>query len=132
MSTQWEKQVVHADRAPVTRGPTSAHAVRVGPFLFVTGQSGRVPGEDGYLSDPIEHARQTMENVKAILEAGGSSLGDVVKRSVVVRDLETYMAMRETIESYFPSPVASTTLKGGLMLDGMLLEVEVIAVVPEA
>jgi 2-iminobutanoate/2-iminopropanoate deaminase len=129
MDSRWEKQIVRADRAPVTRGPTSAHGVRVGPLLFVTGQSGRRPGEDGYLADPAEHARQTMENVKAIVEAGGSSMDNVIKRTVIVRDTDVYQQMRAIVESYFPSPVASTTLRGGLMAEDMLLEVEVVAVV---
>jgi 2-iminobutanoate/2-iminopropanoate deaminase len=132
MSTRWHKEIVRAERAPVTRGPTSAHAVRVGPLLFVTGQSGRRPGEDGYLADPAEHARQSMENVKAIVEAGGSTMDNVIKRTVIVRDAEAYQHMRAVVESYFPSPVASTTLRGELMADDMLLEVEVIAVVPDA
>jgi len=131
MFPAWRKDVIHADRAPTTRGPTSAHAVRVGSLLFVTGQSGRRPGEDGYQADPAEHARQTMENVKAIVEAGGSSMDNVVKRTVIVKNARLYDQMRPVVESYFPSPVASTTLQGGLMRDDMLLEVEVIAVVRE-
>jgi 2-iminobutanoate/2-iminopropanoate deaminase len=125
------KEVIKADRAPVTRGPTSAHAVRAGSLLFVTGQSGRRPGEDGYVADPAGHARQTMENVKAIVEAGGSSMDNVVKRTVIVKNPAVYDQMKSVIESYFPSPVASTTLQGGLMRDDMLLEVEVVALIPD-
>lgn len=132
MGSGWMKEIVHAARAPVTRSPTSAHGVRVGPLLFVTGQSGRRPGEDGYVADPAEHARQTMENVKAIVEAAGSSMDNVIKRTVMVGDQEAYYGkMREVVESYFPSPVASTHLWGRLSRDDMLLEVEVIALIPE-
>src|SRR5206468_1689925 len=106
--SDWRKEIIRVpeDRVPAPRSPSSAHAVRLGPLLFVTGQSGRRPGESDYLEDPIEHARQTMENVKAIVEAGGSSMEQVVKRTIVVRDLDLYLRMRPVIESYFPSPVA--------------------------
>lgn len=131
MSDGWRKQVIRAEEAPTPRSQASAHGVRVGPLLFVTGQSGRRKGEDTYVPDPVEHARQTMENVKAIVEAGGSSMANVVKRTVVVRDLETFHEIAPVIESYFPEPVASTTLRGALMLPDMQLEVEVIAVIPD-
>jgi 2-iminobutanoate/2-iminopropanoate deaminase len=133
MADDWKKTVVLASesRVPRTRGPASAHAVSVGPLIFVTGQSGRRPGEDGYVSDPAEHARQTMENIKGILEAAGSSFENVIKRTVHVANAKTHEKMRPIIESYFTSPVASTTLRGGLMRDDMLLEVEVVAVAPD-
>lgn len=131
MTSGWRKEVIWAAEAPTPRSQASAHGIRVGPFLFVTGQSGRRKGEDGYVSDPAEHARQTMENVKAIVEAGGSTMAHIVKRTVIVRDLETFRAMAPVVESYFPEPVASTTLRGALMLPDMQLEIEVIAVVPE-
>ncbi|MBV9324949.1 MAG: hypothetical protein JO352_14295 [Chloroflexi bacterium] len=128
----WTPEVITASGAPAPRGPTSAHAVRVGPLLFVTGQSGRRPGEDAYLVDAREHARQTMENVKAIVEAGGSRMDLVVKRTIVARDFDLYRQVIDVIESYFPRPVASTSLRGGLMLEDMLLEVEVVAAVAGA
>lgn len=131
MTGAWRKEVITAPNAPAPRSAGSAQGVRVGPFLFVTGQSGRRPGESGYIADPVGHARQTMENVKAIVEAGGSSMEHVVKRTIIVSDLDAFGAMRDVIESYFPTAVASTTLRGALMLPDMLLEVEVVAVVPE-
>ena len=133
MAQSWQKTIISApeSRVPRTRGPASAHAVSVGPFIFVTGQSGRRPGEDGYVSDPAEHARQTMENIKGILEAAGSSFENVIKRTVHVANAKAHEKMRPVIEKYFTSPVASTTLQGGLMRDDMLLEVEVVAVVPD-
>jgi len=133
MAKSWRKTVISApeSRVPRTRGPASAHAVSVGPFVFVTGQSGRRPGEDGYVSDPAEHARQTMENIKGILESAGTSFEHVIKRTVHVANAKVHEKMRPVIEKYFTTPVASTTLQGGLMRDDMLLEVEVVAVVPD-
>ena len=132
MTKARRKQIVTTSQAPAPRSAASAQGVRAGPLLFVTGQSGRKPGEDRYIADPVEHARQTMENVKAIVEAGGSTMANVVKRTVVVKDLEVFRLVAPIIESYFPEPVASTTLRDAMMLPDMLLEVEVIAIVPDA
>jgi 2-iminobutanoate/2-iminopropanoate deaminase len=132
MASKWKKEIIRAEGAPGTRMPSSAHGVKIGPLLFVTGQSGRRPGEDGYVADPAEHARQTLENVKAIVEAGGSSMDNVIKRTVIVKNTQVYQQMRPVVESYFPSPVASTHLWGRLSRDDMLLEVEVVAFVPDA
>jgi 2-iminobutanoate/2-iminopropanoate deaminase len=133
-SGRWKKEIVEVstDRVPATRIRSTAPAVKVGPLLFVTGQSGRhLGGQDNYSDDPAEQARQTMENIKAILEAAGSSLDQVVKRTIYVKDPELYDAMRPVVDGYFPSPVASTTLQTGFLRDKMI-EIEVIAVVPES
>ena len=129
----WEKEIitVSSDRLPRPRIPSTAPAIKVGPLLFVTGQSGRnVGGEDNYSDDPATQARQTMENIKAILEAAGSSFEHVVKRTIFVSDARLYDAMRPVVDGYFPSPVASTTVQTGFLRDKMI-EVEVIAIVPE-
>ncbi len=134
MSSSWKKEIIRApsDRAPATRTPASAHAVRVGPLVFVTGQSGRQPGgADNYSDDPAEQARQTMENIKAILEEAGTSLEHAIKRTVIVGHPSMLPKIRPVLESYFTSPVASTTLQGCLMREEKVLEVEVIALVPE-
>ena len=131
----WRKQVVTvpADKAPVTRIKSSAHAVRVGPLVFVTGQSGRHLGEDNYSDDPAEQVEQTILNLKAILEESGSSLENVIKRTVIVSDMDKYALMRPVIERYFSaSPVASTTIQAAFVHDTKVVEIEVVAVVDEA
>ncbi|MFI5266519.1 MAG: RidA family protein [Chloroflexota bacterium] len=130
MSSGWHKEIVQAEGAPPLLARTSAHAIRIGPLLFVTGQTGRRPDGNGFSSDPAEQARQTMENVKAIVEAGGSSMANVVKRTLIVRDAAAYERMKPVIEGYFPSPVASTTMQGTPLNDAAWLEVDVVALVP--
>jgi 2-iminobutanoate/2-iminopropanoate deaminase len=134
MSGSWRKEVISvpSDKAPVTRIKSSAHAVRVGPMVFVTGQSGRHLGEDAYSDDPAEQARQTILNLKAILEESGSSLENVIKRTVIVSDMDKYALMRPVIESYFTSPVASTTIQANFVHDQKVIEIDLIAVVDEA
>lgn len=131
MSSGWHKEIVQAAGAPAVLARTSAHAVRVGPLLFVTGQTGRRPDGSGYASDPAEQARQAMENVKAIVEAGGGSMGNVVKRTLIVRDAAAYQRMKPVIESYFPTAVASTTMQGTPLNTDAWLEVEVVALVDD-
>ena len=66
----------------------------------------------------------------AILEEAGTSFEQVIKRTVHISDAKFYEKMLPVLEEYFVTPVASTTLRGGLMREDMLLEVEVIAVLP--
>lgn len=133
MSRSWKKRIVRVpeSRLPAPRIKSTASAIRVGPLLFVSGQSGRNPGGvDAYSADPATQARQTMENIKTILEEAGSGLEHVVKRTIFIKDPELYGAMRPVVDGYFPSPVASTSVQTGFLHD-KLIEIEVIAVVPD-
>jgi 2-iminobutanoate/2-iminopropanoate deaminase len=133
VSGGWRKELIEvpADRLAQPRIRSTVPAVKVGPLLFVTGQSGRHPGgQDDYSAEPAEQARQTMENIKAILEAAGTSFDHVLKRTIYIKDVEAYATMRPVVDSYFPSPVASTSVQTGFLHE-KLIEVEVIAVVPE-
>jgi 2-iminobutanoate/2-iminopropanoate deaminase len=132
--TTWKKEIIRAPAGavPPTRVPSSAHAVRFGPLLFVTGQSGRRSGEPEYAADPAEQARQCLENIGAILLQAGSSFENVLKRTIVVRDRAEYGAIRPIVDQYFVSPVASSIIESGLLRDEhKALEIEVIACIPE-
>jgi 2-iminobutanoate/2-iminopropanoate deaminase len=133
MTRSWKKQVIQppASKLPAPRIKSTGSAIRVGPLLFVSGQSGRnVGGSDDYSSDPAEQARRTMENIKVILEEAGTTFDNVVKRTIFIKDPVLYDKMRPVIDGYFPSPVASTSVQTGFLHD-KLIEVEVIAVVPD-
>jgi 2-iminobutanoate/2-iminopropanoate deaminase len=130
----WKKEVIRAPASDVrpTRVGSSAHAVRFGPLLFVTGQSGRRLEDPEYSTDPVEQARQCLDNIGAILRAAGSSYEHVLKRTIIVRDRHEYDAVRPVIEEYFTSPVASSIIESGLLRDEQkALEIEVIAGVPD-
>lgn len=131
MTADWSKHEVRTGRAPAVLAASSAQAIRVGPLLFVTGQTGRNPDGTGYSPDPAEQARQTLENVKAIVEAGASSMARVIKRTTIVRDAAVYELMKPVIESYFPAAVASTTVCGTLLNPEALIEIEVVALVDD-
>jgi 2-iminobutanoate/2-iminopropanoate deaminase len=131
----WKKEVIHAPASAVrpTRVGSSAHAIRFGPLLFVTGQSGRRLEDPEYSADPVEQARQCLDNIGAILREAGSSYEHVLKRTIIVRDRSEYTAVRPVVEEYFVSPVASSIIESGLLRDEQkALEIEVIACIPDS
>lgn len=130
----WEKEVIRVPASEVrpTRVGSSAHAIKFGPLLFVTGQSGRRLEDPEYSADPAEQARQCLDNIGAILREAGSSYEHVLKRTIVIRDRKEYDLIRPVMEEYFVSPVASSIIESGLLRDEQkMLEVEVIAGVPD-
>ncbi len=108
-----------------------SEAVRVGHLLFLSGQIGTLPGTTDLAPGGIQgEARQTMENIKAVLEANGSSMDRVVKATVMLLDISEWPAFNEVYVDYFPGdkPARSAFAGSGLAL-GARCEVEVIAVV---
>ena len=109
-------------------------AVRVGNLLILSGKLGTLPGTMKLAPGGIKaEARQTMENIKASLEAYGSGMEDVVKCTVMMADIDEWSAFNEVYVTYFPGPkpARSAFEAAGLALGGRL-EVECWAEVPEA
>jgi 2-iminobutanoate/2-iminopropanoate deaminase len=106
-------------------------AVRVGHLLFLSGDLGIVPGSRALVEGGIgPETRQTLENIKATLEANGSSLAEVVKCTVFLADIAEWAAMNEVYKTYFPTnpPARSALGTSGLAL-GARTEIECIATV---
>ena len=104
-------------------------AVRVDDVLFLSGQIGVRPGTRELVPGGITaETRQTMENIKAVLEYAGSSLDRVVKCTVMLADFDDYAAMNAVYASYFPQdpPARSALGSNGLAL-GAVVEIECIA-----
>lgn len=106
-----------------------SEAVRVGNMLYLSGQVGEVQAESGetvLVEGGIQaETRQTMENIKEVLERYGSSLDRVVKCLVMIEDMSEWSAMNEVYESYFPGhkPARSAIGADGLAL-GAKVEIE--------
>lgn len=101
-------------------------AVRVGDMLYLSGQVGNRPSETTVVEGGIDaESRQTLDNVKAILEANGASMTDVVKCSVMLDDMADWPRFNEIYREYFPGPKPARSAWGadGLAL-GALVEVE--------
>lgn len=108
-------------------------AVRVGHLLFLSGQIGNLPGTTDLAPGGIQgEARQTMENIRTVLEASGSSMDRVIKATVMLADIAEWPAFNEVYVTYFPGekPARSAFAGSGLAF-GARCEVEVIATVGE-
>ncbi len=108
-------------------------AVRVGDMLYLSGTLGRAPGEKDLVPGGIgPETRQTMENIKATLEANGSSMDRVVKCFVMLADINEWAAMNAVYRTYFktPYPARSAMGAGGLAL-GARVEIECMATVAD-
>ncbi len=120
------KQQILTDNAPVPAGPYS-QGLRVGDFVFVAGQGPNDPHTRKLAGDTIEEqTAQTLENVKAILEAAGATMADVVKATVHLSDLGLFSRFNKVYESYFPDPKPVRTTVGSQLM-GIMVEIDVIA-----
>src|SRR5689334_12446045 len=98
------KQQIRTTSAPTPAGPYS-QALVVGNLVFVAGQGPTNPAT-GKVAGPTieEQTTQVLENIKAILEAGGASMADVVKSTVHLSDLANFAAFNAVYATYFPDP----------------------------
>jgi len=95
------KKVITSKDAPKAIGPYSA-GVRTGNLIFSAGQLGIDPLTGEFVSDEVvEQTRQALKNLKAILEAGGSALDNVVKTTVFLRDMNDFAAMNAVYAEFF-------------------------------
>jgi 2-iminobutanoate/2-iminopropanoate deaminase len=122
------RQAILTDKAPKPIGPYSQGIVE-GGFIFVAGQGCMNPATGKLaLGDVRSETTQTFANIKAILEAGGSSLDDVVKCNVYLRDIDDFAAMNEVYAAMFQPPYpARTTIQAGALPGGIAVEIECIA-----
>jgi 2-iminobutanoate/2-iminopropanoate deaminase len=121
------KQQIQTDKVAAPGGAYS-QAIRAGDFVFVSGQGPRNP-VTGKMGETIEEqTAQTLENIKAILEAAGTSMADVVKSTVHLTDLSMFERYNKVYASYFPDPKPVRTTVGSQLLN-ILVEIDVIAYV---
>lgn len=122
------KEVVYTENAPKPIGPYS-QAVKVGKMLFVSGQIPIDPKTGEVVKGDIkEQTRQVMENIKAVLEAAGYTLDDVVMSFVYLADLNHFPAYNEVYSQYFKEkPPARVTIQAARLPKDVLIEVAVIA-----
>ncbi len=110
-----------------------SEAVRVGNTVYLSGQLGITPGTTELVPGGIaEETRQTMENIRAVLERHGSSLDRVVKCTIFLADIAEWPRMNEVYVTYFrdKKPARSAVAGSGLAL-GARVEIDCIAVVED-
>lgn len=124
-----EREIVQTTSGRAVSLPYSA-AVRAGGFIFVSG-SVSVDSASGQLAgkgDVRAQTRQVLENIRAVLVAGGSSLEKVVKSTVFLTHMSDFSAMNEVYREFFPvdPPARSTVGVNELARSEFLVEIEVV------
>jgi 2-iminobutanoate/2-iminopropanoate deaminase len=120
-----------AIEGPPTSGPYSAAIVAEGRFLYVSGQG---PIRDGAVvaGSIEEQTLLTLKNLANVLDAAGLGAADVVRCGVFLRDIGDFDAMNSVYERFFPAPRPTRTTVGAELSDGMLVEIDCIALMPDA
>ena len=125
------RSIITTDGAPAAIGPY-AQGVRVGNLIFTAGQGGLDPITGQVVPGGIkEQTERTIANLKAVLEAGGSSLGQVVKATVFLKDINDFAAMNAVYTTFFENDFdtlpARTTVEAARLPRNLLVEIEVVA-----
>ena len=122
------KEIISTEKAPGAIGPYS-QAVKYGNMVFTSGAIGIVPGTGLFPEGGVQaQARQCLENLKAVLEASGSSLENVLKTTVFIKDMNDFSKINEIYGQYFTEkqPGRSCVEVARLPKDA-LIEIEAIA-----
>lgn len=122
------KEVINTNNTPEAIGPYS-QGVIVGDFVYTSGQIPLNPVTGELVTDIKLATKQSMENIKAILEEAGTSLNNVVKTSIFLKDLNDFEAVNEVYGTYFieNKPARSCVQVAKLPKDAVI-EIEAIAV----
>jgi len=120
------RDAIYTDDAPKAVGPYS-QGIRTGGLLFVSGQLPK-PADGDLIDDVAAATRQALENVRAIVEAGGMTMDDIVKVTIFLCDMGDFSVVNEAYADYFsdPAPARACIEVAGLPL-GACLEIEAVA-----
>jgi 2-iminobutanoate/2-iminopropanoate deaminase len=127
-----KKETIHSEKIPTPVGPYS-QGIKVGNLIFTAG-TGPFDLKTGQLllGDIRQQTRQVLENIKAILEAAGARMEDIVKTTIFLIDLKDWSAMNEVYREYFQKdPPVRSTLQVAALWGGMAVEIEAIAALSE-
>ena len=122
------RDIVLTERGPKPIGPYS-QAVKAGGFLYMSGQVALDPKTGEMIGSTIaEQTERVMNNIKGIIEAGGSNLHHVVKTTVYLKDMNDFAAMNEVYGKFFTqAPPARSTVQVARLPKDALVEIDVIA-----
>ncbi len=125
------KQIIHTDAAPKAIGPYS-QAVRSGNTVYFAGQIGLDPATMELVPGIEAQTRRVFENLKAVAQAAGGGLRDVVRLTIYLTDLGNFARVNEIMASYFiaPYPTRATVGVAGLPR-GALVEMDAIMVLQD-
>ena len=125
------KRIIQTDQAPAAIGPYS-QAIRIGDFLYTSGQIALDPESGIFLSGEIEEeTEQTLKNISAILQAGGVNFENVIKTTVYLSDLNDFTRMNQVYEKYFSkNKPARACVQVAALPKGAKIEIDAIASCP--
>ena len=122
-------QAVHTPAAPAAIGPYS-QAVRAGSTIYVSGQIPVDPATGDFAGPDIRtQTRQSLTNLRNILDAAGYSMADVVKTTVLLKDIADFAEMNAVYADFFTEPYpARAAFQAAALPKGALVEIECVAV----
>jgi 2-iminobutanoate/2-iminopropanoate deaminase len=122
-------KLIHAEKAPPAIGPYSQGVIAEGKLIFTAGQIPLDPKSgDIVVGGIVEQTHRVLQNLSAVLEAGGASLKRVVKTTVFLQNLDDFAAMNAVYGEYFQeTPPARSTMQVAKLPRGALVEIEAIA-----
>ena len=124
------KEIISTDKGPKAIGPYS-QAVKAGGFIFTAGQVAFDPATNQIIEGDV--ARQTtrvLENLKAIVEAAGSSFDRAVKATVYLKDMNDFAAMNEVYARFFTTnPPARSTIEAARLPRDVRVEIDLIVAI---
>ena len=123
------KKVISTGKAPSAIGPYS-QAIQVGNFVYTSGQIPIDPATGVFVEGGIKaQTRQSLLNVKAVLEEAGLTMGDVVKTTVFMADMNDFADMNSVYAEFFSEPYpARSAVAVKTLPKGALVEIEVVAI----
>lgn len=123
------RNVIRTEAAPAAIGPYS-QAIRASGLVFCSGQIAIDPSTGQIVTGDVRaQTQRVMENLRAVLEAAGTSMGQIVKSTIYLRDMADFAAMNDVYGGYFPrDPPARATVEVSRLPRDVLVEIEVVAV----
>lgn len=124
-----QKEIISTAKAPAAIGPYS-QGVKIGDLIFTSGQL-PVNSETGEMPSDIKEAtKQSLENIKVILEEAGSSLDKVIKVVVFIKDMNDFAKVNEVYGTYFTeNPPARSCIEVARLPKDAAIEIEAVATV---
>jgi 2-iminobutanoate/2-iminopropanoate deaminase len=125
------KQIIQTDTAPAAIGPYS-QAVIANGFVFTAGQIALVPGQGTLIQGGVDaQTRQALANLKAILEAAGTSLDNIVKTTIFLQDMNDFATVNAVYGEVFgENPPARSTIQVARLPADAAVEIEAVALLP--
>jgi len=127
-----EREPISAPNAPDAVGPY-AHAVRAGSLLFCSGQIPLDPKTGELVAGTIaDQAGRCLENLAAVCDAAGATLGDAIRLTVYTTEMASFAAINEVYESFFESdPPARVAIGVAALPRGAMVEIDAVVAIPD-